>query len=1095
LFQRVFFKIGARNIPRRRTQMFLIVFALMLSTTLLASVLASGDVLNSAIQSVAVYNWGSVDELVQGGRGTLGTFSERVYQRVQRRAKQNDAIAAVGGVFRETNLLVADQSSRQVRSSVTALGIVPGSEAGFGGMIDQVSKQHRSITALGKNEVYLNLTSAQLLNAHRGDTLYLYAQRWPGRRYQVRVAGIVGNNGLVGDTPYLLSQATLFQQIENAPGQINQIYIANSGKSGINDVALTNEVSATLKRWLPRGIYSIPVKQQGVQVAETAQELFARVFSLFALFALSIGLLLIFLIFVLLAAERRSEMGMARAIGVQRRHLILMFLFEGTIYDLLSSFIGVLAGVAVGAAMVKLLGPILARFNFPLQLTLQPDSLIIAYCLGVIFTFLSVAISSWLVSRMTVVEALRDLPEPSHIPQTPRDLGVRLLTLFDQLGNAIRGKGNWVVTTPQSSSSTISSTARIRQARLRRIRHIVLEQIPDVLVDLIRTVTRLGFVPLLAGIWLMQWGLDQVQIIPFSLGLSLLVIGSALLLRALVRMGIRQFYYWSKLPENRLGTARQRAFLRSISPFAAIVGGALVAYWALPFNVLGQFALPRFQGGIEVFFVAGIMMVLGATWALIANASLLAQPLLALCAKFPNLYAAAKLASAYPLQRRFRTGLSVIMFGLVVFAMTVMAVITSAMQSNYVDISRQTGGYDIQGTPYFKSLGDINSALRQHGFKPQQFAAIGERKTTAVGVLQLSAPSPRWSIYPAQIVSGGFLQGYGLHLTARAQGFTSDSAIWQALQTHSNYALIDSSSLQYNFKTSNNSVYDPSASQASSATVPTSPPGINTNYAFRMSGVYQGESSFPATPLWVVGLQEKQAIKLTVIGVVDNSDAAHFGLYIPSSASNLANLDTGTSVPGIPGISTGATTLGTPATNSYYFKVAPGQDPHTMALALGSAFLNNGFETTVLSDLVWQVRGPRILLSDLLLGVVGMTLLLGVAALAITGTRAVVERRQQIGMLRALGCKRGLIQSAFLLESFLVGVAGSILGIVLGLLLAKNIFAANFFEQYQTGLSYVIPWQELGVIVIVALIASFLGAILPAWQAGRITPAEALRYQ
>ena len=98
-------------------------------------------------------------------------------------------------------------------------------------------------------------------------------------------------------------------------------------------------------------------------------------------------------------------------------------------------------------------------------------------------------------------------------------------------------------------------------------------------------------------------------------------------------------------------------------------------------------------------------------------------------------------------------------------------------------------------------------------------------------------------------------------------------------------------------------------------------------------------------------------------------------------------------------------------------------------------------------------------------------------------------------MVRALGCSRPMLQGAFLLESVLVGALGSILGGVLGMMLAKNIFAANFFEQYQTGLYFSIPWDQLAIIVGVSLLASFLGAILPAWQAGRIAPAEALRYQ
>jgi putative ABC transport system permease protein len=51
----------------------------------------------------------------------------------------------------------------------------------------------------------------------------------------------------------------------------------------------------------------------------------------------------------------------------------------------------------------------------------------------------------------------------------------------------------------------------------------------------------------------------------------------------------------------------------------------------------------------------------------------------------------------------------------------------------------------------------------------------------------------------------------------------------------------------------------------------------------------------------------------------------------------------------------------------------------------------------------------------------------------------------------------------------------------------------NFFEQFHTGLTFVVPWEELGLIVGIALLASLLAALLPAWQSGRVTPTEALR--
>src|SRR5215470_7802830 len=91
----IFFKIGVRNIPRRRTQMVLIVFALMLSTTLLSSILAIGDVVNAAVQSVAIYNLGNVDETVEGGNGALGFFDDRIYYNLVKLARNYPDIAAV----------------------------------------------------------------------------------------------------------------------------------------------------------------------------------------------------------------------------------------------------------------------------------------------------------------------------------------------------------------------------------------------------------------------------------------------------------------------------------------------------------------------------------------------------------------------------------------------------------------------------------------------------------------------------------------------------------------------------------------------------------------------------------------------------------------------------------------------------------------------------------------------------------------------------------------------------------------------------------------------------------------------------------------
>src|SRR5579885_3766818 len=74
----IFLKIGLRNVPRRRLRMVLIIFGLMLATTFISAALAVGDTISTAVRSVAVYNYGRVDEIVSGGHGALGLFPQYI---------------------------------------------------------------------------------------------------------------------------------------------------------------------------------------------------------------------------------------------------------------------------------------------------------------------------------------------------------------------------------------------------------------------------------------------------------------------------------------------------------------------------------------------------------------------------------------------------------------------------------------------------------------------------------------------------------------------------------------------------------------------------------------------------------------------------------------------------------------------------------------------------------------------------------------------------------------------------------------------------------------------------------------------------------
>jgi putative ABC transport system permease protein len=125
----------------------------------------------------------------------------------------------------------------------------------------------------------------------------------------------------------------------------------------------------------------------------------------------------------------------------------------------------------------------------------------------------------------------------------------------------------------------------------------------------------------------------------------------------------------------------------------------------------------------------------------------------------------------------------------------------------------------------------------------------------------------------------------------------------------------------------------------------------------------------------------------------------------------------------------------------------------------------------------------------------GLGLIVGVAALGVISARAVVERRQQIGVLRSIGFQRRMIQAAFLLESSFVALTAIAVGTALGLVVAYEIVLDVATQPSWESLAFTVPWLALGVIFAVVYAVALLTTLAPALRASRVYPAEALRYQ
>ena len=118
----------------------------------------------------------------------------------------------------------------------------------------------------------------------------------------------------------------------------------------------------------------------------------------------------------------------------------------------------------------------------------------------------------------------------------------------------------------------------------------------------------------------------------------------------------------------------------------------------------------------------------------------------------------------------------------------------------------------------------------------------------------------------------------------------------------------------------------------------------------------------------------------------------------------------------------------------------------------------------------------------------------GALGIVNTLTMNVVERAQEIGMLRSIGLTRGQTLEMVLAESLLMGLMGGVLGLVFGTLLTR-IFLWSMTAMSGYKITFTIPVQAIAAGLIIALVLSQLAAIFPARRAAQIRILDAIHYE
>jgi putative ABC transport system permease protein len=429
LFRPVLRRLAMRQVRRRPFEALLVIAGALLGTALIVASLTVGDSFDRSVRQVAYDVLGPVDEYV---RTSDPGMAQAVAQRLAPIAHKPN----LDGV-----LVMRDEPATAVAGAGAAMRAEPrtivwetdyGQAADFGG-------HHRSglvIATPRPGTVVVNSNLASSLQVRTGDTVRFYLF---GQPYPLTVTGVVKSEGLAG---FGLG-ASKNQDAFVAPGTLEAagtassqqptttVVVSNSG-GVLSGSRLTSPVKAEMAQALGSlttegAVISTP-KQETLASANSTGDLLGSLFLFIASFSIIAGVMLVVLIVVMLAEERRGELGMLRAIGMRRRRVTGAFAIEGAFYAAIAAILGAGLGVLIGRAVVFVAMAIINSFSaadarLTMTFAVRPVSIANGIAAGFLVAFLAVVLTSVRIARTNIIAAIRDL-EPKATIRSRRRLRV-----------------------------------------------------------------------------------------------------------------------------------------------------------------------------------------------------------------------------------------------------------------------------------------------------------------------------------------------------------------------------------------------------------------------------------------------------------------------------------------------------------------------------------------------------------------------------------------------------------------------------------------------------------------------------------------------
>lgn len=426
-------RLAWRNVTARPAEALLVTAGTMLGTAIIVASFAVGDTIESGVGSIVDTSLGPIDESV--------TIEDPTALPDLQSAIEDADLDNVDGVVSVLSLPTA----------VTTTGDDPVGESGvwiaeidfddaraFGGDVATSGFADAGHTPV-QGEAVLISRIARQLDVEAGDTIAVHVF---GTSVEFEVRQVIDRYSAAG-----------FNSVYTAPGTIESLAASatSEGPQPRAEVLVSNEgdfvVGAEHTSSVVSQLEEATASFDGVDVENRKERVldgaaadgaeFTTLFNGIGSFAVIAGILLIVNLFVMLSEERKTSLGVLRAIGFSRGEVARAFAIEGAVYSATATVVGVGAGLGVGWVLVQALKTIFVEENDFLTMSFDPqvESIMLAGAIGLGLTMITIWATAFRISRFNVIAAVRDLPQPPTRRGKVR--GIVLGTLGVVAGSAV----------------------------------------------------------------------------------------------------------------------------------------------------------------------------------------------------------------------------------------------------------------------------------------------------------------------------------------------------------------------------------------------------------------------------------------------------------------------------------------------------------------------------------------------------------------------------------------------------------------------------------------------------------------------------------